>query len=208
MKRKINEFVDEAIQKEFISIDQLEGKNILLRNVIRELVAKVLQLDEEYLPFKILMLEKDVSQKFVFNSNWNVKFFGIIDRVDEKDNVLRIVDYKTGKVEKKKPVDISIYFEDVSYKEQFQAMYYAYLTSKLNPGRTISSGLLALKSMKDGVWMLNSGDPFSSNQFQEFEVNLKNLLLKIFDKDIPFRQTDDEERCTYCAYKEMCHRGK
>ena len=208
LKRKINEFVDEAIQKEFISIDQLEGKNILLRNVIRELVAKVLQLDEEYLPFKILMLEKDVSQKFVFNSNWNVKFFGIIDRVDEKDNVLRIVDYKTGKVEKKKPVDISIYFEDVSYKEQFQAMYYAYLTSKLNPGRTISSGLLALKSMKDGVWMLNSGEPFSSNQFQEFEVNLKNLLLKIFDKDIPFRQTDDEERCTYCAYKEMCHRGK
>lgn len=207
LKKQINNVVDGAIHKEFIAIDQLEGKNILLRNVICELVAKVLELDEAYLPFKILQLEKDVSRIYTVENELKVKLLGIIDRVDEKDDVLRIVDYKTGKVEKRKPTEIADYFSDVIYKEQFQAMYYAYLTTMAIPGRKISSGLLALKSMKDGVWLLNNGEPFSQEQFKEFEINLKSLLMKIADKETPFTQTEDEKRCLYCAYKEMCHRS-
>ena len=206
LKKKVNDVVDGAIHKEFISIDQLEGKNILLRNVMRELVHRVLIIDEVYLPFQILQLEKDVTRNFSYDQNWNVKLYGIIDRVDEKEGVLRIVDYKTGKVEKKKPVAIEDYFLKVEYKEQFQAMYYAYLTSKMIPGREISSGLLALKTMKDGIWMLNNGEPFTKEQFTEFEIQLSLLLKNIFSETVPFTQTTDESRCVYCSFKEMCHR--
>ncbi|MBK8362137.1 MAG: PD-(D/E)XK nuclease family protein [Bacteroidetes bacterium] len=58
LKSSINTFVDQAIHEEFLAIDQLEGKNILLRNVIRELISQILDTDKEYLPFKILQLEK------------------------------------------------------------------------------------------------------------------------------------------------------
>lgn len=205
-KRMINTLVDQAIHEEFISIDQLEGKNILLRNVIRELVAGILEVDRTYLPFKILQLEKDVTTLFEFEKGKVAKLFGIIDRVDEKDEVLRIVDYKTGKVEKRKPAEIADYFHEVEYKEQFQAMYYAYLTNISIPGRKISSGLMALKSMKEGIWMLNNGEPFATEQFLQFEEHLKKLISDIFDPTKPFTQTEDESRCTYCSFKEMCHR--
>ncbi len=153
-------------------------------------------------------MEKDVTNLFEFQPGKVVKLFGIIDRVDEKDGGLRIVDYKTGKVEKRKPAAIEDYFSDVDYKEQFQAMYYAYLTNISIPGRQISVGLMALKTMKEGIWMLNNNEPFSSDQFLQFETSLKKLVTEIFDPAIPFTQTQDETRCLYCAYKEMCHRGE
>ncbi len=208
LKASVNSFVDQAIHEEFLAIDQLEGKNILLRNVIRELISQILEVDKEYLPFQIMQLEKDVTSAFQFQPGKAVKLFGIIDRVDEKDGNLRIVDYKTGKVEKRKPAAIEDYFNDTDYKEQFQAMYYAYLTDLSIPGRKISVGLMALKAMKEGVWMLNNNEPFSSEQFHEFELHLKTLIAEIFDPAIPFSQTEDESRCLYCAYKEMCHRGQ
>ena len=208
LSKKINDLVDQAIQLELLAIDQLEGKNILLRNVIRELVSRILEVDKTYLPFAILQLEKDVTSIFEFQSGKVVKLFGIIDRVDEKDGSLRIVDYKTGKVEKRKPTAIEDYFNNTDYKEQFQAMYYAYLTNISIPGRQISVGLMALKTMKEGIWMLNNGEPFSAEQFTQFESHLKELITRIFDSKIPFTQTDDESRCQYCAYKEMCHRGE
>lgn len=208
LSKKINDLVDQAIHLEFLAIDQLEGKNILLRNVIRELVSRILEVDKTYLPFAILQLEKDVTSIFEFQSGKVVKLFGIIDRVDEKDGSLRIVDYKTGKVEKRKPTAIEDYFNNTDYKEQFQAMYYAYLTNISIPGRQISVGLMALKTMKEGIWMLNNGEPFSAEQFTQFESHLKELITRIFDPEIPFAQTDDESRCKYCSYKEMCHRGE
>lgn len=93
---------------------------------------------------------------------------------------MRIVDYgKTGKVEKRKPAAIEDYFSDVDYKEQFQAMYYAYLTNISIPGRQITVGLMALKTMKEGIWMLNNNEPFSSDQFLQFETSLKKLITEI-----------------------------
>lgn len=208
LKSTINSYVDQAIHQEFLSIDQLEGKNILLRNVIRELISQILDTDKEYLPFIILQLEKDVTSIFEFQPGKVVKLFGIIDRVDEKDGGLRIVDYKTGKVEKRKPAAIEDYFNDTDYKEQFQAMYYAYLTNNSIPGRQIRVGLMALKTMKEGIWMLNNNEPFSSEQFKQFESSMRTLISEIFDPAVPFTQTEDESRCEYCAYKEMCHRGE
>ena len=208
LRSSINTHVDRAIHEEFLSIDQLEGKNILLRNVIRKLVSQILDTDREYLPFRILQLEKDVTSIFQYQQGNVVKLFGIIDRVDEKDESVRIVDYKTGKVEKRKPTAIEDYFIDTDYKEQFQAMYYAYLTNKSIHGKKITVGLMALKTMKEGIWMLNNNEPFSSDQFLQFETSLKKLITEIFDPTIPFTQTQDESRCEYCAYKEMCNRGE
>ena len=60
--------------------------------------------------------------------------------------------------------------------------------------------------MSDGMIMLNDDQPFSAEQFQEFETGLKELISSIFNPEIPFTQTDDETRCTYCAFKEICGR--
>ena len=207
LKRRIDDTVDKAIHEEFININQLEGKNILLRNVIRELIRKILESEKLYTPFRILQLEKDVSNMVALDSNRYVKLSGIIDRVDEKDEVIRIIDYKTGKIGKKRIDSLSDYFSDPVYKEQFQAMYYAYLTKNKIPGKKIISGLYTMRDLSEGIWFLNNNEPFSEEQFREFEILLNKLLNEIFSPDTPFFQTTDEDRCKYCAYKSLCNRN-
>ena len=41
---------------------------------------------------------------------------------------------------------------------------------------------------------------------KDFEDSLIKTMNKIFDLDSPFTQTEDEDACLYCAYKNMCSR--
>ncbi len=206
LKKRIDDCVDQAIEKEFISLEQLEGKNVLFRNIIHELINRILDTELIHAPVKILQLEKDVSNLFPFSENNFVKLFGIIDRVDEKDGVVRIIDYKTGKVSKKKQDSIADLFTDPAHKEAFQATYYAYLSDRLISGREIKSGLLYVKELGDGIHFLNKGASFTAEQFKEFEISLSNLFKEIFSPETPFIQTKDEKLCKYCAFKTICNK--
>ena len=35
-------------------------------------------------------------------------------------------------------------------------------------------------------------------------ASIQNLLEEIFNKDIPFTQTEVEEKCAYCDFKALC----
>ncbi len=207
VKAAINDRVDEAIHQEFVSINQLEGKNILLRNVLRELVSRIVESDRKNIPFKILQLEKDVSRPFILGDGKEVRLYGKVDRVDEKENIVRIIDYKSGKVGKKKPDSLEDYFTDPQMKEQFQAMYYAFLARNVYQGKQIKSGLLIMRDMNEGIWFLNKDNVFSEDQFAEFETLLRTKLEEIFSPDVPFNQTIDDTRCNYCAFKSLCNRN-
>ena len=39
-----------------------------------------------------------------------------------------------------------------------------------------------------------------------FEEGLRGLLEEIMDPLVPFDQTDDKKKCSYCAYQELCGR--
>lgn len=205
-RKRVEEVVDHAIKENFAAIHHLEGKNLLLRNVLCQLVYRILDMETRYGNVKILELEKDVSSDLVFSPEQKVRLYGIIDRLDEADGVIRIIDYKTGRVVQRKDLNIEQLFIDVKLKEQFQTMYYALLTSKKFVNRQFLSGLIVLREMSDGIRFMNNGEPFSPGQLQEFEGHLTRLISAIFDRDLPFVQTDDPARCTYCAYAEMCNR--
>ena len=207
LKLKINDTVDRAIHEEFVNINQLEGKNILLRNVIRELIRKILESERTHVPFRILQLEKDVSIYYALDKTKQIRLKGIIDRVDEKDGLVRIIDYKTGKTGKKRPDSLNDYFTDPAFKEQFQALYYAFLTHRNLPDRKIISGLFTMRDMSAGIWFLNNNEPFTEEQFLEFETLLNKLLTEIFSPEVPFTQTSEIDNCKYCAYQSLCNRN-
>lgn len=206
LRTKTEAALQQALSDEYVSAASLEGKNILLGNVIRELIAKILVADKEDAPFHLLALEMEVNEEFVIDPERKIILHGFIDRLDETPIGLRIIDYKTGNVEKKKPKAIANLFSDPKYKEQFQAMLYAYVISTKEQVKTIRSGLFTLKDMADGLWYLQDGEPFTQLQFLEFETELRNLMATIFNPAIPFTQTEDEKRCVYCPYKEICNR--
>ncbi|MBP6334783.1 MAG: PD-(D/E)XK nuclease family protein, partial [Bacteroidia bacterium] len=205
-KALVDSMLDQAIQEVLLTDKQLEGKNLLLRNVLKELIGKILKADSADTPILLHALEKKVFRSLEIDNGIKVQLHGIVDRIDEHQNVIRILDYKTGNVTKRKLKEVSDLFIDPVFKEQFQAMLYAYIVRQDNPGKNIKAGLVTLRDMSKGIWYLNDGEPYSDETLIEFESGVKKILNEIFDPATPFLQTIDEKRCNYCAYAGICHR--
>ncbi len=206
LEGRIKAAVDLSIKEEFRGSDLLEGKNILMRNVIVELVRKIISVDKENTPLLIRFLEHKVMQPLQVSEEQAVLLYGIIDRIDEVNGITRIVDYKTGKVDSNNPDGFEEIFSDPKFKEQFQTYFYSYLYWKQSSAKAVKAGILAVKSLSDGIRFINNDEPISSDQFREFEEHLMRLIGEIVSPEKSFTQTDDEKRCQYCAYKEICDR--
>ncbi|MCB0839855.1 MAG: PD-(D/E)XK nuclease family protein, partial [Bacteroidetes bacterium] len=134
------------------------------------------------------------------------KLNGLFDRVDylpEKD-IVRIVDYKTGKVDLKSYIDVETAFADDKYKESFQGYMYAWLYDQKHPDQQIQVGYYTVRHLSAGINYLNGGKVVSREELDEFEVKIKELINRILEED--FSQTEDESKCSYCSYKGICNR--
>jgi RecB family exonuclease len=206
LQSQVTDAVDKAIADCYANPHDLEGKNLLVRNVIQELVRQILRLDEADAPLEIVQLENWDTINFALDEERTIIIGGKIDRVDRVPEGLRVIDYKTGKVyfkTVKSPEDI---FIDTSHKEQFQATLYAFLTNKKFKGAPVKVGLITLREMSQGVKYLDKGQAATTESLKYFEEGLRNLLNNLFDRAIPFVQTDDLNQCKYCSFKDVCAR--
>lgn len=202
--------------KEYSEFAEIKlGKNLLYKRVIEKLVNKVLLCDKQQAPFKIVALESDAEKEFTVNVNnekIKVKLFGRLDRVELKDNIIRIIDYKSGNAELKnqsgKTTDedsINQLFENIKRKENFQQLFYASLYLNSNKKDRLIFGIYALKNLAKGVFWFEE-EPVTPEKISLFEKKLVNMFEEIFDKDIPFSQTRDTDRCKHCPYISICYR--
>ncbi len=205
LKKNVTRLTDEAIQAEYTDVKDLAGRNILLRNVLLELVNRVLEEDQRNTPFIIRGLEDELHSVLQMDEERQVNFKGIIDRVEEKDSNYRIIDYKTGKVDLK-DAEITDIFIDPKHKFVFQTFFYAWLFHQKLFGETIMTGIYPLRQLSDGILWLNKGSVISNEEINFFEDELKSLINSIFNTELPFVQTEDEEQCKYCPYKGICNR--
>ncbi|MFI5144518.1 MAG: PD-(D/E)XK nuclease family protein [Ignavibacteria bacterium] len=184
------------------------GQNLLFKNIIKKLVIKLLENDKKETPFVLknteLTIEKDISIS-ANDEEYNVKLYGIIDRVDEKDGTIRIFDYKTGVVSKKDKGTMEEYFSKPEYKATLQTAVYGYLYLSQYSSPKIQLGIYPVKKLDDGITFIDNID-LTGTDFVLFEENLKKLFAEIFDKNIPFTKTKDKKRCRYCPYIGICYR--
>ncbi|MGB0840346.1 MAG: PD-(D/E)XK nuclease family protein, partial [Chitinophagales bacterium] len=199
------------------------GKNLLLKNIIKELVLKILAQDAIDAPIRMVGLEAtEYGTELDIGEGRKIAISGIIDRVDQVfapdgTEIYRILDYKTGNVELNdtatalKPTNtpqkyIEKYFADTKYKAGFQAYLYAWLFWLKNKGANIKIGIYALKSINKGIRYARRGELISDDFFEAFEERLIQLLQELYNKDIPFRQSDDDKAYTYSPYKDLVER--
>lgn len=188
----------------------LYGRNFLFKKIIKHLALRLITTDKENTPFRIIALEKKVSCLIKPDYIGEIKLKGFIDRIEEKDSEIRIIDYKTGRLDKKSYSEKNLmeYYqkmmEDPAYRELFQTTFYAYLYSRENK-HNIKTGIYELKKISAGIrW--TKDNVFTEEDYELFEVNLKALVNSIYNSHHPFKQTDDPGRCKFCSYKEMCGR--
>ena len=213
--------------------DQSQGLNVGLAKVVREVVmryaTRVLELDAAYAPFEMLHLEYEMPEAMGVpigvedgdGEGKEVAVYGKIDRVDRKDGVVRIVDYKTGSV-KKDGVELEKVFAEgkQEFKEFLQLSMYAAIY-KLNAGTDgaqVMPAVLALKEAMrndfnyetDVAFRMKSGGIGALMDVADVEKDLMDGLSKVmgtlYDQTIPFAQTSDRRVCEYCDYRQICHR--
>jgi CRISPR/Cas system-associated exonuclease Cas4 (RecB family) len=140
---------------------------------------------------------------------------GKIDRVDRKGDVIRVIDYKTGKDRLDFENVESLFRRDNKRnKAAFQTMLYALLyksnSFRDSPAKVVP-GLINRMNLFDddfkfgfkmGKDFLENADPL----LPEFQNYLKALLEELFDPEIPFDQTKDVEFCKFCSYQHICYR--
>ena len=224
MKSQIDILVSEGFKKKYKGGDIEFGKNHLIAKVATQYVSAFLDSEISSLNNErgmksqptIRNIEKPFFTSFNFkmdNLQVVVKLMGIFDRVDELDGMIRIIDYKSGKVE---PNDLRIREWDELTTERkldksFQLLFYTYLYYKdkqVNPGR-IMPGIISFRNISKGLMTLTlPGDEvLSSETLLKFESQLEIILSELFNSDIPFRQTNTVENCRYCAFASVCNRN-
>jgi CRISPR/Cas system-associated exonuclease Cas4 (RecB family) len=181
---------------------EYSGEHLIIFRVISQMVKNTLAYDKKYAPFKILGLEKECS----FEKK-GITIGGIIDRIDEKDGNIRVIDYKTGKIFTendfaKDTADIFSPDRPEKAKYQFQAYLYSYVLSQedfVNASRISPNLIFVLqreieeKKLKD----------FSEIK-EEFDKLFTEKLEELFNADIPFVQCEKKDNCKYCDYCDIC----
>jgi hypothetical protein len=194
------------------------GKNKLIYEVIKKLWNDFIENEKKLIRqgtlINILELEKKYEHIMTFysgleSSDWKLK--GTIDRIDEVDHVLRIIDYKTGKVEDKDLKITEINRESIENKPKaLQLLIYYYLYLKNEPD-------VLLKKIQTGVYKLLRTDseliqlnfPESNSHLvmiDSIETILNSIVAEIFDASTPFNQTSIVDNCVYCSFKDICER--
>ena len=208
----------EALIKEQLHTEEVEGRNLIFEDVILQYVMQILRTDLDLLQdkgrnsFRILGLELQR-----YKNIGGFLFKGFIDRLDSfEPGVVRVVDYKTGKV-----TDQDIQIDDSNAQEVVDALFGPDngKRPKIALQLYLYDEYLENEQRKDGIVLENCiyqtsnlfvQKPLSVPVSQEFRRLMKGrlaaLLEEIRDKDTPWHRTDDARTCEYCDFKTICGR--
>ncbi len=181
-----------------------QGKNKLIYEVVVNFITRFIKSEikevKQGKEIKILALEKKLSHDFKFPSfDFPIKIHGEVDRIDEVDGVIRIVDYKSGMVSlgQLKLDDFDKILTNYKYSKALQVMLYAYLYTQktsFNFGKPLEAGILSFKNLKAGFLPVhftggkNKDTRISTEHLEVFLETLEDLFLEIYDKDKPFEE--------------------
>jgi hypothetical protein len=221
--------IEHAIRRHFHLEEEREiklgGHLAIARDVLQKYLIRVLEIDEKTAPFELISLEKSKVYEaeleiLAAGRKERVLLGGIIDRVDLHQGVIRLIDYKSGG-DRKDFANVAELFDRGSKrrnKAAFQTMFYGLLYQYNFPENTypLKPAIFDLKGMFDTKFSpyLEEKEPRQAgvkvedyaDYREEVEAGLREVLEELFDPHIPFDQTEDHAKCTWCPYKEMCGR--
>ncbi|PJB13684.1 MAG: hypothetical protein CO119_00420 [Flavobacteriales bacterium CG_4_9_14_3_um_filter_40_17] len=182
------------------------GKNLIVFYVAQKFVENLIKIDRRQLEkgnqIKILQTERTLATKFDLpHFEFPILLKGTVDRIDEVDGQIRIVDYKTGKVElpNLEIVEWDRLREDFKYSKAFQVLFYAYLLDKCDHVQLpVKAGIISFKNLSAGFMPFAVKDKTGRGAIKEhqidadvlktFESLLTWLLKEIYDPSIPLTE--------------------
>lgn len=178
-----------------------KGKNLLAFEVAKRHIFNYLTLELQNVKagdaIKILFLEKRFERIITHKSlPFSIKMGGSVDRIEQRNGTIRIIDYKTGNVEKKN-LTLKTWdglTNDIKNDKIIQLLAYSYLFENQANNLPIEAGILSFKNLKSGFLPFcfkiekNEKTQIDSEIMQQYEAQIMLLLCEIFDQNCPFEE--------------------
>ena len=221
----IEQAVDEAFRQELFhlphaALPDLNGLQIINREVIIHYLRQLLQIDRQLAPFTILGLETDVTGVMEVASSQEHLRFTVGGRIDRLDMVtengrprIRVIDYKTGNQRLKALADVEAVFQQENLANHsdyyLQTLLYACLVKDGRADEAVSPALLFIQhSGGDGYdpTLCFGSSPISdvADVRQPFMQLFAAQVGAIFNPEVDFVPTADRARCRSCAFRDLC----
>lgn len=220
---KIGQLVNQAFNEELFHAcngerPEYNGTQLIHAEAISAYIRQLLRIDRRHAPFTLEACEYPVSKTMTVKTpqqTLHINIGGTIDRIDKKDGILRIIDYKTGGTPKTAESIAQLFAPGENRaKHIFQTFLYAYIVSGQQKAPVAPALLYIHKAASENYSphiligaarakaLVTDFAPYA----EEFGLRLQTLLEEIFNPGIPFVQTECAGICEYCDYRRLCKR--
>lgn len=178
-----------------------KGRNLLAFEVAKQNVTNFLNQElnslEEGDEIQILALEQNFERPLQHSSlPFPVLIKGNVDRIELRNGIIRIIDYKTGKVDKNNLIlkQWNGLTDDIKNDKIIQVLAYAFMFEKELKGRKMEAGILSFKNLKSGFlpFTFKEGKEgttiVSEEVMQNYLEQIVGLLAEIMNEEIPFTE--------------------
>lgn len=178
-----------------------KGRNLLAFEVAKRNVFNFLKLEKEALEdsdqVQIIALEQTY-ERILKDHRLPVPVLikGNVDRIELRNGKIRIIDYKTGKVEQKNVTlkDWKGLTEDIKNDKIIQILAYAFMFEKETKGLEMEAGIISFKNLNAGFLPFTFKPEKEANTVINVDVmeayleEIVVLLQAIFNQEIPFEE--------------------
>ena len=195
--------ISNILKKSFEKHEELhnQGKNKIIFEVIKNSIETFVRNEIDELKkgsvIKILALETKIKTPLKLGSKEKVFLTGIIDRIDEKNGIKRIIDYKTGSIVSSQlsVKELSLICKDPGKSKAMQLLCYSWMYMTNNNLDEVSTGIISFRSLKKGFMNLKVNTNENSQLIKKgdivfFENHLKELIQEIMNPEISFKERD------------------
>lgn len=196
----------------------IKGVHRLNCEIILSFVQQSLKRDKERVPFTCLSTEQKYTLHNKVNDTLNVLLKGTIDRIDEKEGVLHIYDYKTSTIKTADKSMAPLTIEKIhllfdpthdfpARNESLQLLFYRWMIQhQLKNNKPISCHIYKVRRVFDDAFNYSTERVILDGWEEAFIENLNRTIESMTNAQIPFTQTANKKTCEYCHFKDICGR--
>ncbi|MEC4112723.1 PD-(D/E)XK nuclease family protein [Myroides pelagicus] len=193
--------VEKQFELEYSDEKEKKGKNLLAfevakRNVFHFLNQELTSLERGD---EILLLELETKLEVAIVDDrlpYPVNLFGYVDRIEKRNGIVRVIDYKSGKVQQAnlRLSDWEGFTLDLKNEKIIQLLSYALMYGKGGITEPFEAGIYSFKNRKEGFLFfgLKEGKEYDEKISQEtlnrFKHELIELLLEILSPEKHFKE--------------------
>lgn len=206
MIKAIQKKADEEVQRQFEDIYNSDkekmGKNLLAFEVAKRNVYHFLREELKGLEQgdHVELIALETRLEHVLEDGrlpYSIKLFGFVDRIECRNGRIRVIDYKTGKVESNQLKLSQWEGLTTSLKNDkiIQLLCYALMYSEKNQTTSLEAGIYSFKNRREGFLFFGVREGRSVDQditpivLSAFREELIKLILVILDSETPFIET-------------------